>query len=120
RLETEIASLFPHARIARLDRDSATLAHLNTTLRALRDRQLDIIIGTQMITAGLDLAGLDTVGVVSADTLLHLPDFTAAERTFQVLSQVAGRAGRGDRPGQIFIQTYTPDHPAITAAATNN
>jgi primosomal protein N' (replication factor Y) (superfamily II helicase) len=120
RVEAEIGSLFPEARIARLDRDSATLSHLRTVLRDLGNRQLDIIIGTQMITGGLDFAGLDTIGVISADTLLHLPDFTAAERTFQLLSQVSGRAGRGDRPGQIFIQTYTPDHPAIVAAASNN
>jgi len=120
RIEAEISALFPDARIARLDRDSATLSHMSRVMRELRHGQLDIIIGTQMITGGLDLSGLDTVGVISADTLLHLPDFTAAERTFQLLSQVAGRAGRGDRPGQVFIQTYTPGHPAIVAAAANN
>ncbi len=120
RIEAEVGALFPQARIARLDRDSATLTNLKAVLKGLNNGELDIIIGTQMITGGLDLAGLDTVGVISADTLLHLPDFTAAERTFQLLSQVAGRAGRRDRPGQVFIQTYTPDHPAIVAAARND
>jgi len=118
RLESEIVGLFPGARIARLDRDSATIKHITAVLRGLREREIDIVVGTQMIAKGLDLAGLDTVGVINADTLLHLPDFTAAERTFQLLSQVSGRAGRGDRPGEVFIQTYTPDHPAIVAAAT--
>jgi primosomal protein N' (replication factor Y) len=117
RLEAEIEQLFPSARIARLDRDSATIKHIHQVLRDLHAGNLDIIMGTQMIAKGLDLSGLDTVGVINADTLLHLPDFSAAERTFQLLSQVSGRAGRGDRPGQVFIQTYTPNHPAITAAA---
>lgn len=118
RLEAEIEHLFPGARIARLDRDSATLAHIHSVLKDLRQGKLDIVMGTQMIAKGLDLPGLDTVGVINADTLLHLPDFSAAERTFQLLSQVSGRTGRGDRAGQVFIQTYTPDHPAIVAAAT--
>jgi primosomal protein N' (replication factor Y) (superfamily II helicase) len=117
RIEGEIEHLFPDARIARLDRDSATLTHIHTVLRDLKRGELDIIIGTQMIAKGLDLPAIDTVGVISADTMLHLPDFTASERTYQLLSQVSGRAGRGDRPGQIFIQTYTPEHPAIIAAA---
>jgi primosomal protein N' (replication factor Y) len=117
RIETEIQRLFPEARLARLDRDSATLSHSNATFKGLKAGQIDIVIGTQMIAKGLDLPAIDTVGIVSADTMLHLPDYTAAERTFQLISQVSGRAGRGDRPGQVFIQTYTPDHPAIIAAA---
>lgn len=117
RVEAEIATLFPTARIARLDRDSATLKHLKDTLKHLRSGTLDIVIGTQMVAKGLDLPAVDVVGVISADTMLFLPDFTAAERTFQLLSQVAGRAGRGDRPGQVFIQTYSPAHNAITTAA---
>ena len=88
-----------------------------TVYKGLRDWTIDIVIGTQMIAKGLDLPAIDTIGIISADTMLHLPDFTAAERTFDLLSQVSGRAGRGDRPGQIFIQTYSPDHPAIVAAA---
>ncbi|HSX02803.1 MAG TPA: primosomal protein N' [Candidatus Saccharimonadia bacterium] len=120
RIEDEARRLWPQARIARLDRDSANLKHIEATYRQLRAGELDIIIGTQMIAKGLDLPAIDTVGVVSADTMLHLPDYTAAERTYQLLSQVSGRAGRGDRPGRIFIQTYTPDHPAIVAAANGH
>ncbi len=120
RIEAEIEHLFPTARLARLDRDSATLSHIKTVFAGLKNGQIDILIGTQMIAKGLDLPAIDTVGIVSADTMLHLPDFSAAERTYQLLSQVSGRAGRGDRPGQIFIQTYSPDHPAIQAAATGN
>jgi len=120
RIEEEARRLWPEARIARLDRDSATLEHLQAVYAGLTDGSIDILVGTQMITKGLDLPAVDTVGVVSADTMLHLPDFSAAERTFQLLTQVAGRAGRGDRAGQVFIQTYNPDHPAITAAAKHD
>jgi primosomal protein N' (replication factor Y) len=120
RIEAEMTHLFPDARIARLDRDSATISHITTVFRDLRAGKLDIIIGTQMIAKGLDLPAIDTVGIVNADTMLHLPDYTAAERTFQLISQVSGRAGRGDRAGRIYIQTYTPDHPAIMAAATGD
>ena len=120
RIEAEATQLWPEARIARLDRDSATLSHIQTVYKALRAGEIDIIIGTQMIAKGLDLPAIDTVGVVSADTMLHLPDYTAAERTYQLLAQVSGRAGRGDRPGRVFIQTYTPEHPAIVAAASGN
>lgn len=120
RIEAEIEQLFPNARLARLDRDSATLTYIKSVLSDLRRGKLDILIGTQMVAKGLDLPAIDTVGVINADTMLHLPDFTAAERTYQLLSQVSGRAGRGDRPGRTYIQTHTPDHPAITAAATGN
>jgi primosomal protein N' (replication factor Y) len=120
RIEAEVIRLFPDARVARLDRDSATLSHIQKVYRALQKGELDIVIGTQMIAKGLDLPAIDTVGVINADTMLFLPDFTAAERTFQLLSQVSGRAGRGDRPGQIYIQTYSPTHPAIVAAATGS
>ena len=120
RIEAEVERLFPQARIARLDRDSATLPYLKKVFAELKSGKLDILIGTQMIAKGLDLPAVDTVGIISADTMLHLPDFSAVERTFQLLSQVSGRAGRGDRAGQVFIQTYTPDHPAIQAAATNS
>lgn len=120
RIEAEAERLFPDARIARLDRDSATLSHIQTVYKQLRAGELDIVVGTQMIAKGLDLPAIDTVGIVSADTMLNLPDFTAAERTFQLLSQVSGRAGRGDRPGRIYIQTYSPSHPAIVSAATGS
>ncbi len=120
RIEAEVERLWPQARIARLDRDSATLPHIKAVYKGLRDGSIDIVIGTQMIAKGLDLPAIDTIGVVSADTMLHLPDYTAAERTYQLLAQVSGRAGRGDRPGRVLIQTYTPDHPAIIAAATGD
>lgn len=120
RIEAEVAKLLPQARLARLDRDSSTPEYLHQIHRELHEGKLDILIGTQMIAKGWDLPNVDVVGIVSADTMLHLPDYTAAERTYQLLSQVSGRAGRGDRAGRVLIQTYTPDHPAITAAATSD
>lgn len=117
RIEAEIAKLLPAARIARLDKDSGTLEHIEAVHQGLHNGTIDILIGTQMITKGLDVSGLDVVGVISADTALHFPDYSAAERTFQILSQVIGRAGRRNMPSQAFIQTYTPEHPAIVAAA---
>lgn len=117
RIEAEISKLLPGARIARLDKDSGTLEHIEAVHQGLHDGTIDILIGTQMITKGLDISGIDTVGVISADTALHFPDYSAAERTFQILSQVIGRAGRRGMPSQAFIQTYTPEHPAIVAAA---
>ncbi len=119
RIEAEIESLLPKARLARLDRDASDLAHIQSVYKGLQDGTIDILIGTQMVAKGLDLPRIDTIGVVSADTMLHLPDFTAAERTYGLLAQVSGRAGRGDQPGRVIIQTYTPEHPAILAAASN-
>lgn len=120
RIEAEITKLLPKARLARLDRDSSTPEYLHQVYRELHDGQLDILIGTQMIAKGWDLPNVDTVGIVSADTMLHLPDYAAAERTFQLISQVSGRAGRGDRAGRVLIQTFTPDHPAIKYAASGD
>jgi primosomal protein N' (replication factor Y) len=118
RIEAEISSLFPTARLARLDRDSSAFEYLQAVYAGLKDGSIDILIGTQMIAKGLDLPRIDTVGIVSADTMLQMPDYTAAERTYSLLAQVSGRAGRGDRPGRVIIQTYAPEHPAIIAAAT--
>jgi primosomal protein N' (replication factor Y) len=114
RLEEEVRAQFPKARTARLDRDTAR--RRGTTegvLRGLRDGGLDVVVGTQMLAKGHDFPGVRLVGVVAADLALHLPDFRAAERTFQLLTQVAGRAGRGETPGRVVIQSFVPDHYAI-------
>lgn len=120
RIESEVKTVFPTARVARLDRDNITLEYLNELYAKLQSGEVDILVGTQMIAKGLDLPAMDTVGVILADSSLYLPDFSAAERTFDLLYQVSGRVGRGDRPGQVIIQTYSPDHPAIQAAATGD
>ena len=120
RIETEIAHILPHVRVFRLDKDSARPEELPKLYKLLHEGSIDILIGTQMIAKGLDLPNLDTVGVINADSMLHMPDFHSAERTFQLLTQVAGRAGRGDRAGRVFIQTRTPDHPAIQAVKSNS
>lgn len=114
RLEEEVRTRFPDARIARLDRDTASRkGGAEAILRALRDGRLDILIGTQMVAKGHDFPGVLLVGVVAADLGLHLPDFRAAERSFQLLTQVAGRAGRGAIPGRVLIQSFVPDHYAV-------
>jgi len=118
KIESELAAMFPKARALRWDRDTTTSkgAH-EVILQKFSDHQADVLIGTQMIAKGLDLPLVTLVGVISADTSLHLPDFRAAERTFQLLTQVAGRAGRGLLGGRAIIQTYTPDQYAIETAA---
>jgi primosomal protein N' (replication factor Y) len=117
----EAASCFPSARLLRWDSDAARGKRAHDEIMAkMRRREADILIGTQMIAKGLDLPGVTLVGVVSADTALGLPDFRAGERTFQLLSQVAGRAGRGERPGRVIIQTYAPEHYAIQAVVNHD
>lgn len=111
---------FPTARVARLDRDVASGQHGEQTLERMRRRELDILVGTQMVTKGHDLPNVTLVGVLNADAALSLPDFRAAERTFQLLVQVAGRAGRAERTGRVFIQTRNPAHPAIQFAARHD
>jgi primosomal protein N' (replication factor Y) len=112
---------FPEARIARLDRDTVTgKRQFEDILRNFRERNFDILVGTQMIAKGHDIPNVTLVGVVSADVGLGMPDFRAAERTFQLLTQVAGRAGRGDLPGVVYLQTINPDHYAIRLAAEQN
>src|SRR5450631_505449 len=118
KLEELLHGLFPQARIARLDRDTVrNHADFERALNALDAGELDLLVGTQMIAKGHDIHGVTLVGVVGADTALGMPDFRAAERTFQLLTQVAGRAGRGDSPGRVVVQTYFPDHYAIQYAA---
>ena len=116
-LEERLRKEFPGARIARLDRDTArTKQQYQETLGAFAAGALDILVGTQMLAKGHDFQRVTLVGVISADSSLHLPDFRAAERTFQLLTQVAGRAGRGELPGRVLIQTYYPEHYAIQDA----
>ena len=121
RVEAEIRKLFPHARIARVDRDTVRRkGSLVEILEKVASRDVDILIGTQMIAKGHDFPEVTLVGVISADVGLGLADFRASERTFQLLTQVAGRAGRGERPGEAIIQSLLPNHYAITLACTQN
>lgn len=117
KVEEEALKLFPSARIARLDRDTTARkgAHAGI-LRQFRQGEADILIGTQMVAKGLDFPNVTLVGVISADTAINMPDFRAAERTFQLLTQVAGRAGRGEHPGEVIIQTFSPDHYSVQRA----
>lgn len=121
RVEEEAARTFPEARLLRWDRDVTKGRYSHEEILAkFTAHQADILIGTQMIAKGLDLPLVTLVGVISADTMLHFPDFRSGERTFQLISQVAGRAGRGALPGQVVVQTYTPEHYAIVAAAKHD
>ena len=120
KLEESIGIAFPEARVARLDRDVATGKRIEAVLKRVRDREVDILVGTQMVTKGHDLPSVTLVGVINADAALSIPDFRAAERTFQLLVQVAGRAGRGDVPGRVVVQTWDPDHPAVALAAKHD
>lgn len=121
RLEAEVKAKFPEARIARMDSD--TMRRPGSHQRVLsmfRRGDLDILLGTQMIAKGLDFPNVLLVGVINSDSALHFPDFRAAERTFQLVTQVAGRTGRGDRSGRVIVQTYSPEHPAIQAASRHD
>jgi primosomal protein N' (replication factor Y) (superfamily II helicase) len=121
KLEDKFAEMFPSARVARLDRDAARRPeHFHKILDDFRAGRIDILVGTQLIAKGHDFAGVTLVGVVSADTMLALPDFHSAERTFQLLTQAAGRAGRGEAPGRVLVQTFYPGHYAIRLAAEQN
>jgi primosomal protein N' (replication factor Y) len=111
RLESELKTIYPDARIGRVDRD--TMRHIRDFERVLggfRNGDIDILVGTQMIAKGHDFPRVTLAGVLGADAPLALPDFRAAERTFQLLTQVAGRSGRGDQPGEVVVQSYFPDH----------
>ena len=117
KIESEVARFFPTARIARLDADTTQKRDSHgKILEAFREQKIDILIGTQMIAKGFDFPHVTLVGVVLADVGLRLPDFRSSERTFQLLTQFAGRAGRGTKPGRVIIQTWMPEHPSIRFA----
>ena len=121
KLEELLHGMFPQARIARLDRDTVRSPRdFERALNALNEGELDLLVGTQMIAKGHDIHGVTLVGVVGADAALGLPDFRGAERTFQLLTQVAGRAGRGQTPGKVVLQTYFQDHYAVQYAARHD
>ncbi len=119
RLEEAIRQLDPDLRVGRLDRDSARGAAQEQLLQRFQRRELDLLVGTQMLAKGHDFPGVTLVGILFADALLALPEFRAAERTYQLLTQMAGRAGRGSRPGRVIVQAYDTEHPALVAAATH-
>src|SRR6266436_8322674 len=117
KVESTVAHIFPNATVRRMDADSMTRKQAyRDTLLNFRAGKIDILVGTQMIAKGLHFPNVTLVGIINADLALHLPDFHAGERTFQLLTQVAGRAGRGETPGEVFVQTYTPFSPSIQFA----
>src|SRR5256884_5831599 len=117
KVESTVAHIFPKATVRRMDADSMTRKEAyRETLRSFRTGKIDILVGTQMIAKGLHFPNVTLVGIINADLALHLPDFRAGERTFQLLTQVAGRAGRGETPREVFVQSYTPFSPSIQFA----
>jgi primosomal protein N' (replication factor Y) len=121
RVERELRTIFPFARLGRMDRD--TTARKGSHVRIVgqfRTAETNVLIGTQMVAKGFDFPGVTLVGVISADTSLNLPDFRAAERTFQLLTQVSGRAGRGEKEGEVVVQTYRPDDYSVQAASRHD
>lgn len=120
RIESVLSETLPGARVGRLDRDVASGAKSEKVLARMRDGELDILVGTQMVTKGHDLPMVTLVGVLNADAALSFPDYRAAERSFHIFVQVAGRAGRGSVPGKVLIQTRQPEHPAIVCAANHD
>ncbi|MFC5453118.1 primosomal protein N' [Paenibacillus aestuarii] len=121
RVEEELSKLFPGIRVIRMDVDTTTEKGSHEKwLTMFREKQADVLLGTQMVAKGLDFPDVTLVGVIAADTVLNLPDFRSAERTFQLLTQVAGRAGRHEKPGEVFVQTYTPEHYSIQSASRHD
>ena len=118
KVEQEVRELFPTARVARMDADTTRNRedYINL-LQRLEAREIDVLVGTQMLAKGHDYPFVTLVGVVAADASLHLPDYQAQERTFALITQVAGRCGRAERPGRVVVQTYCPEHPAVAMAA---
>ncbi len=118
RVEEELAKLFPGIRVIRMDVDTTTeKGSHEKLLKQFRDKKADVLLGTQMVAKGLDFPDVTLVGVITADSALNLPDFRAGEKTFQLLTQVAGRAGRHQLKGEVLIQSYTPDHYSIIHAS---
>jgi primosomal protein N' (replication factor Y) len=116
-IETELKNIYPNAEVLRMDRDSLHGKHaLSKMQRRIHDQEVDIVVGTQLITKGHDFPNVTLVGVILADLSLNLPDFRSGERTFQLLTQVAGRAGRAEKPGEVLIQTYNPKHHSLQCA----
>lgn len=121
KVEDELGKILPEARVIRMDVDTTSRKGSHEKLlKEFKDGKADILLGTQMIAKGLDFPNITLVGVLSADTMLHLPDFRSSEKTFQLLTQVSGRAGRHQLPGEVVIQTYTPEHYSIELAGTQN
>jgi len=120
RVEVALATALPNVRVLRLDRDAARGRQLLNTLARFRRHEADVLVGTQMLSKGHDFPGVTLVGILQGDHGLAMPDPRAAERTFQLLTQVAGRAGRGDRPGRVLVQAWSVNHPAITFAAKHD
>lgn len=118
RVEESLTKLIPHARIIRMDVDTTRRKGSHERLLGkFSNQEADILLGTQMIAKGLDFENVTLVGVLAADSMLHLPDFRSSEKTFQLLTQVSGRAGRHELPGEVIIQTYTPDHYTVQLAS---
>lgn len=120
RMEDLVARTFPDAKVGRLDRDVASGDKAEAIFEAFREKKIDILVGTQMVAKGHDIANVTLVGVVNADVALSIPDFRASERAFQILVQVAGRSGRGALPGTVILQTRNPKHPALVLAAAQD
>ena len=117
KVEEELGKIFPEARVIRMDVDTTSRKGSHEKLLTeFHEGKADILLGTQMIAKGLDFPNITLVGVLSADTMLHLPDFRSSEKTFQLLTQVSGRAGRHELAGEVVIQTYTPEHYSIELA----
>jgi primosomal protein N' (replication factor Y) len=121
KIEDEVSELLPTARVTRMDRDTTVgRGGHSRIIRQVEEGKVDILVGTQMVAKGHDFPGVTLVGVISVDASLNLPDFRSAERTFQILTQVSGRAGRGEQPGRVLVQTMSPDHYAIARAIAND